>query len=546
MELFPQLSLSIIAHELQPFGCVTVNTSDSTVEVSDVRIPSCARGDSSFLYVIGDGYEMPSGLEEGCLTLYVGIAGADRKSSLVLETEKSVIEIFAVLQDIVYRYHHWEQKMDSLLLGGGSVQDILDASENFLINHLVVVDPALKLLAYSRHVDCDDPVTVELINHGYHTDGNIKKFKLNKRFGPWSRESGFIVNESYQICRYVTVVYSFKTESAFSLIAVMMCNRAKPEPYLFDIYRIFLRRLEHFARREYPKTKPAGNMVDSFIRDLLSGDLTEPAAIVERSMFAKIPLEGKFCLFCISLGKAEDEPTMRVISEVAQKTAPAKVIFFEEYVIVFCFNCRDRHSRCSRDCRVCSLECAVPEAVDCAEATTTVVSRIEDVLGCYGLLCGRSALFTDLSQMRVAYLQARTAVDLGTMREHGAETQLATSSAERHGKCILNFDDCLFRFMLERGQVEGEDIIGKGSACRILEHIERYDETHGTDNYLFLKTYLRLERRMSAVADVLHMHRNNVRYRADRIEKIFSIDTDDYRTRGDLLCAFMIRETSQA
>ena len=52
------------------------------------------------------------------------------------------------------------------------------------------------------------------------------------------------------------------------------------------------------------------------------------------------------------------------------------------------------------------------------------------------------------------------------------------------------------------------------------------------------------ERRASVVAEKLHMHRNNVKYRIDRIEELFGIDTDDPALRLDLLMAYLLREAS--
>ena len=40
------------------------------------------------------------------------------------------------------------------------------------------------------------------------------------------------------------------------------------------------------------------------------------------------------------------------------------------------------------------------------------------------------------------------------------------------------------------------------------------------------------------------MHRNNVKYRIDRIEELFGIDTDDPALRLDLLMAYLLREAS--
>ena len=79
-------------------------------------------------------------------------------------------------------------------------------------------------------------------------------------------------------------------------------------------------------------------------------------------------------------------------------------------------------------------------------------------------------------------------------------------------------------------------------AGSVLNSIHRDDLTAKTDNYLFLYEYLLCERRATVVAEKLHMHRNNVKYRIDRIESRYGIDTNDPVLRFDFLLAYRIRE----
>ena len=160
---------------------------------------------------------MPASGNGAPLVLAVGsdarrLAGAH--AALTLEGARSVIEAFTFLQGVFLRYRRWEQELDA------SLQDLFDLSEKFLVNNVVVVDPALKLLAHTRNIPCDDPITVELIKHGYHTEENIRKFQLNKRFEPWATQNGFIINDTYAICKYTTAMFSFKAAGSFSLIVV--------------------------------------------------------------------------------------------------------------------------------------------------------------------------------------------------------------------------------------------------------------------------------------------------------------------------------------
>lgn len=107
----------------------------------------------------------------------------------------------------------------------------------------------------------------------------------------------------------------------------MMCNVFDNLDYISDTFTMFTDRVEYFALRDYPDDKPAGNMVDTFLKDLLSGSLDEEA-VVERSQFVGIPSEGHFCLFYIE-PDAESAPVNRLLSDTSMVVAPAKTIIMD-------------------------------------------------------------------------------------------------------------------------------------------------------------------------------------------------------------------------
>ena len=186
------------------------------------------------LYVCDQMEAVAAICEQGAFSVFVGPAALDFSSSssggiaLSICGSLSPMAVFDKLLDVFDRHNAWQRDMDRICHTGGSLQDLLDASEPFLRNNVVVLDPALKLIAYTRNTPCDDPITMELIEHGYHTEDNIRKFRLHKRFQPWMESDGFVVNDSHEICKYTTVTKSFKAHSSFSLISVMMCNVESP------------------------------------------------------------------------------------------------------------------------------------------------------------------------------------------------------------------------------------------------------------------------------------------------------------------------------
>ena len=292
------LTLNIIEHELRPFGRV-VRSCEDNPSFADFRlfIKSAPLSNSDVLYLCSTRDDVTEAVGRGCSVLYVSASDTkpDERAVLSVLQGESVLVVFNAMLDVVYRFSEWERAMDSVRFEDDGLQHLIDVSSPFLRNNVVIVDPSLKLLAYTKDVPCDDPITVELITHGYHTEENISKFKLHKRFKPWAEEDGFVVNDTHEICKYVTVVRSFKTKSSFSIIIIMMCNVADPDPYLLDVYGMFADHVEFYALRDYPDDKPSGNAVDTFLKDLfldkVGGErlVRERAKILGMSRKAKSP-----------------------------------------------------------------------------------------------------------------------------------------------------------------------------------------------------------------------------------------------------------------
>ena len=291
------VSLNIMKRELEAMGNVSIS-SDGSLNFENARLylgESSIAGDD-ILYVCSTSEDCESVRGYGRHAAFVDhhATKPDQTAVLSVTGGEGTLQVFNALLEIFYRFGMWERDMDAVLGRGGGLQELMDVSEKMLRNNVVVVDPALKLLAYTKGTPCDDPITMELIGHGYHTEENIRKFQLHKRFKPWAKEDGFIVNDTLSICKYVTVVRSFKTKTSFSLIVVMMCNKLSPCDYLYDTFDLFLSRVKRIAEREYPEDKPSGNAVDTFLHDLLLGREGNEAIVRERCKLVGIPPEARF------------------------------------------------------------------------------------------------------------------------------------------------------------------------------------------------------------------------------------------------------------
>lgn len=535
-----KLTLNIIAHELEALGSVAFGDANAHGRCIDVRLATDAPLEGGMLYVAAPDEaarlaaritEAPSGKDGAPLVLAVGCNAhriAAAHAALTLEDAGSAIAVFSFLQDVFLRYRRWEQELDASLIADRGMQHLFDLSEKFLVNNVIVVDPALKLLAYTKDIPCDDPITVELIKHGYHTEENIQKFQLNKRFEPWATQNGFIINDTRSICKYTTAVFSFKASGSFSLIVVMMCNNADPAPWLLDTFMIFLMRVAHYSMRDYAGGMPSGSAFNAFVNDLLSGALKDPSVLEERRRYLGLPAEGPYCLFAVDASGSR--PLIeRIVADTARNIAPAKAMTYGDEIIALCFSCHG----CVDD-HFCASS-------TCPPSHSTVIDRINELLAEYDLKAGRSTRFKSLDTLPQALSQARAARETGSAycAAHGA-------TAERANTMLFDFDEYYLEYLVGSATRESREMLSTLRCCSLLRQVKRYDDEHHTDNYPFLRLYLRYERRTTVVAEKLHMHRNNVKYRMDRLEELFGIDTENPRERYEIMTAYRVLDALDA
>ena len=143
---------------------------------------------------------------------------------------------------------------------------------------------------------------------------------------------------------------------------------------------------------------------------------------------------------------------------------------------------------------------------------------------------------TRISFLRTALEQARLA--LRTARGLRKGDDVADDD-----KLIFGFDELYFDHLVLSASRGQRELLASLRACRLLTRIRDYDDAHGTDNFQFLREYLRYERRTTVVAEKLHMHRNNVKYRVDRLAELFFLDTDDDDERLELSIAFRLLDS---
>ena len=83
-----------------------------------------------------------------------------------------------------------------------------------------------------------------------------------------------------------------------------------------------------------------------------------------------------------------------------------------------------------------------------------------------------------------------------------------------------------------------KEILGNGIIHPALSILKKYDNKHMTDYFETLYIFLRKERSLVETAKELHIHRNSIIYRIEKIQQLIDLDLDDPDIREYLLMSY--------
>lgn len=272
-----------------------------------------------------------------------------------------------------------------------------------------------------------------------------------------------------------------------------------------ELFRCFTEQLDHYFRETgfYSQSMPQRQQM---IHDLLRYGEENPELVRDRARGLRLPETGDFRLGYVEFD--EQASTSKAGYMVLQLRAWSNVANYgvmqyqNSVLILF----QDWH------------DYPVGEQLLFRERWDELLT----LLGKNHAHIGVSLLFTELGRLRMGYDQARTAIEIGR--------KLDPDALEYHySKYYLND-------MLEcyREKFALDDVI-----VRYLDQLAG-ERGYSNSNLLLLYHYLNTERNISLTAKRVHMHRNSVIYRLQRIQDVLNLDLDDPDVRLRLMITFKI------
>ncbi|MCM8711240.1 helix-turn-helix domain-containing protein [Clostridium sp. SYSU_GA19001] len=423
--------------------------------------------------------------------------------NLIIINNVDIIELFNYIQDILLSHQRLTVDSANLftaLVEDKGIQHIIDISYKILGNPIHVSDLSHKILAFTKNINVDDPIWYELTTTGYGSFSHIsrgnsiglyeKVRKSNYPFSTFIEESKIHVLHSNILIDnkpvgYITVPCYFKpySEEDFEILAL-----------LSKVISMEMQKNKFFKNSR-------GIIYEYFIKDLLDGNLQDSSAVNERIKYLDLNLEDNIYVLTIRSNMPIDGNMTftDIMGLVSNLQGYSKSIFYNDAIVIIL----------SRKKKIFNL--------------FNDLNGIIQLLNKHKLTAGISSCFHQLTHLRKYYDQSLKAIEIGTHLEKD--------------KLFYNYEDYMIYDFMSICSLS-EDIM---SFCHpsIFVLLE-YDEKHGTNFLESLYVYLYNDKNLVVSANSLHIHRNTLSYRIEKISEIMNLDLNDKDISFHLQFSFKI------
>ena len=437
------------------------------------------------------------------------------RGAVLVRAEVSLYEVFRRLNERFLSILDWRMRMVEAMNDGCSLQEIMEMSKPMIGNYIAVSDSTFRLVANTANVPCDDEICRRMIEHGYHPESVVAKFRDTGRVRFWE-EHDFYIDNGHVFSPYTLVGRIFRIDGSYAAHAVMTCNNCPASADIVDLYNVLCEFIAKFAARDWENQNAALLLYSSLLTEVLGGGVRDFAEAEQQLLRSGFPAEHACYLFRIPVSTVADTLVGRLCKDLHETFSHVHLTMYRQELVL-----------------LIGVEKGRQTETDAHEG----MCRMLALLDRYELVCGVSAAFGDMSAFFAAYRQAGQALGCGERLRRSARIDRPRKGPER----AFTYDEYLPYCLLSEQSFEEIEQWRAGEAAQTLRRIEALDRRRGSNDLQLLYTYLINERRAKETGEALHLHRNSVVYRIEHLRETAQLgDLEDAQLRAALLMSFLM------
>ncbi len=393
--------------------------------------------------------------------------------------------------------------MDSLyqqMIGESDVCGICDCAKEFLHNPMVVLDNSLKHIGESSKIELHDYIWIDQRKNGRFMSADYVQLLAEQsgyKKDYYSREPVLlpkgnlthrrIINHIFLNNRQIGTIVIFETEREFSKIDLKLVK------ILADFLALHMRNNEFLI---YSR----GVAYEHLFQDLLDGNIPI-SELYKRIQSQRLNIEENIFIMAVDIRKFDRTyKTLQYFRSVLDEILEdGKSILYNNYIVIVVMGKSSR------------------------PFSNQMIEKMNYLCETKKISMGISRCFHDITLIKTHFEQAVTALKLNI--KHNKKSQ------------ISYYEEFTLEHMIDIASEKGSL---KGFCEESLLTLLKYDEVNHTDYANSLRTFLMQERNIAQSASLLHMHRNTLIYRVNKIQEIMNQNLDEANYRFRLLLSYHI------
>lgn len=455
---------------------------------------------------------VPSAAALACREETISAAKVD---DIVAVTDLSPTYVADQLQQQLMTIMQWNDHLNDLLDRDCINVDLLRASEPLLHSFIALCDSTFSYICTTpRHAPIDEE-SAFFVEHQRFSSTAIRHiqelgFSQSSRRRDWTTAKG--ANQT--VFGYPTLFHPFYRHNRFASLLIMV-SPAEASTYQRFLFEILAKKIDVCLTRHWARENPFEQRYTYFLKELLEGNVPSRSSLEERASLHHMPVDGIFEVALID--KTWQAGSISLLAKRVIELVPKSKVTFDGNRLTVLL-----HVKTGKGERLDAME-------------ETLFHMTEDLKMNISL----SERFVYLGDAAFGLEQARIALEYG--KKHFRRYCLGGVN-DRRTETVFRFRRYFPYFALDPFADRAKMIAQMAVAKNPLLKLKRADEEHGTNDYEILRAFLTEECRAGAVCERLHLHRNTLAYRLEKIRAILGETLEDADTRIFLQVLYFIAE----
>ncbi len=471
---------------------------------------------SRTVHVVADLAEAPEGAICVVTDPATDLSGVSASSDhIFISTELPPTVVADHIQRRLVSIIQWNDQMAQMLEDGCITQDLLKASEPVLQCYVGLSDSTFSLIAHTPNIPPLDGFSRFFVEHGYYDPHVIDLVRQQRLMRQWNLQDWTSVDNSDESpLGHPFAQRVIKQHGRYAAHLLMVSPTRITSQHVF-LFNLLVKKVEACLARHWRLENPLEQRYTYLLKEVLSGSAYDEIELEERARMHGLPLAGLFEM-CLIDSAWKTMPTEYFAKQVLVGIPDAKVAMHGEQVAV--------------------LLCASKEH---PEQLGELEGALQGIVERMRVQMGISERFEHLAQAAFELEKARIALRYGHKR---SRRYIAFDPQSAATEAVYRFRR-YFPYFATDPYARPEKFISKLLASsNPLAELKAADRERGTTDFEILRNYLHSEGRINTVCETMHMHRNTVTYRLEKIRRVVGDDLDDSDMRMYLRILYLLFE----